>query len=414
MNRIDDFDGLARAWLGEGPSTMADAAVQAALDEVHVTRQRRPWWPVWRLNPMENTSRLWIVAAAAILIGVVGVAVLTRGSSPHVGNPATPVPSPIPIPSGPLQPGTYLLPTDSFVPARVTVTVPEGWRNDGWALYRPDSVMALGFSTVYKTYLDPCHWQTSVNDIGPTVDDLVAGLRGESGRSVTAPVATTVAGYPAQRMDWSTPASLDATACDGGEYRTWVSPGPTVTGTGIDEPARYGYPSGSTGSIWVFDVDGVRLTMETVFPADQTAAQGAEMRAMIDSVRIDLPPAGAAVGPCLLQVTQVILGTDEASTRRIPLTAPYAASMATGADGTTDVTLWLQGSGWGPAVPGEVDIGTKAPGGDWSWHRPTSYFAGSQPVAIHLDRVGTWRVRAVGSNVGCLQDLPVEVGPAGA
>ncbi len=105
----------------------------------------------------------------------------------------------------------------------------------------------------------------------------------------------------------------------------------------------------------------------------------------------------------------MILGTDQASTEKIPLSAPYAAAMATGADGTTGVTLWLQGSDWGPAVPGQVDIGTKAPGGDWSWHGDASYFAGSQPIAILLDQVGTWRIRAVGPNVGCLQDIPIEV-----
>ena len=46
----NDFDRTARAWLEDGPTVMSDRALHAALDEIHVTRQRRARWPAWRFR----------------------------------------------------------------------------------------------------------------------------------------------------------------------------------------------------------------------------------------------------------------------------------------------------------------------------------------------------------------------------
>ena len=45
-----DFDRTARLWLEDGPTDMPDRALQAALDEIHVTQQRRAWWPARRFH----------------------------------------------------------------------------------------------------------------------------------------------------------------------------------------------------------------------------------------------------------------------------------------------------------------------------------------------------------------------------
>ena len=49
MNGNTDFDRLAQAWLPDGPTEMPDRALQAALDEVHVTPQRR-FGAAWRTS----------------------------------------------------------------------------------------------------------------------------------------------------------------------------------------------------------------------------------------------------------------------------------------------------------------------------------------------------------------------------
>ena len=39
----NEFERTARAWLDDGPNQISDRAVQSALDQIHVTRQRRSW-----------------------------------------------------------------------------------------------------------------------------------------------------------------------------------------------------------------------------------------------------------------------------------------------------------------------------------------------------------------------------------
>src|SRR5439155_22176086 len=112
-----------------------DRALEAALAEIHVTRQRRAWWPAPRFISMGHPLRLAAVMAAIVLATVAGATFLPGG---RVGGPAPsagPTPSPSPTPrvltlatsdAAPLlEPGTYTT-ADPF-PIRVTATVPAGW-----------------------------------------------------------------------------------------------------------------------------------------------------------------------------------------------------------------------------------------------------------------------------------------------
>ena len=53
----NEFDRTAQGWLQDGPTRMSDRALQAALDEVHVTRQRRLWWQPRRFLAMNTPMR---------------------------------------------------------------------------------------------------------------------------------------------------------------------------------------------------------------------------------------------------------------------------------------------------------------------------------------------------------------------
>src|SRR6185436_10912251 len=66
-----DFDATARLWLQEGPSQLADRVLAAALDEIHVTRQRRVWGPARRIPPMVTLMRL-AALAAVLVVAVAG------------------------------------------------------------------------------------------------------------------------------------------------------------------------------------------------------------------------------------------------------------------------------------------------------------------------------------------------------
>ena len=103
---MNDFDRTARLYLELGPTTMPDRGLQAALDEIHVTRQRRAWWPARRFSSMSNTIRLAAGAAAVALVTVVGLSLMPgAGFSGFAPTPtptptptASPTPTPIPSP----------------------------------------------------------------------------------------------------------------------------------------------------------------------------------------------------------------------------------------------------------------------------------------------------------------------------
>jgi len=86
MSTNSNFDRIAEAWLAEGPTQLADRVLDAALDEVHLTRQRRRLPALWRFNPMPTSVRL--VAAAVIGVLAVGLLYLNLPGRNDVGGPS--------------------------------------------------------------------------------------------------------------------------------------------------------------------------------------------------------------------------------------------------------------------------------------------------------------------------------------
>ncbi len=80
---------VVRSWLEEGVTALPDRVLDAVLDQVPATSQRRPLWPVRRIAEMSIYARLASVAAVVIVL-VVGVTVMAGGG---VGGQATPSPS---------------------------------------------------------------------------------------------------------------------------------------------------------------------------------------------------------------------------------------------------------------------------------------------------------------------------------
>jgi hypothetical protein len=95
METDRDTTRIVRSWLEEGRTTLPDRVLDAVLDRVPATPQRRPWWPVWRTPPMNTSAKLAIGMAAVAVVAVVGIGVLSgRGA---VG-PGGTVPASSPLP----------------------------------------------------------------------------------------------------------------------------------------------------------------------------------------------------------------------------------------------------------------------------------------------------------------------------
>jgi hypothetical protein len=82
---------LVRSWLEEGVTRLPDRVLDAVLDRVPATPQRRSGWSAWRSYRMNTYARLAAVAAVVVLVAVVGYRFLPGNDG--VGGPG---PSPTP------------------------------------------------------------------------------------------------------------------------------------------------------------------------------------------------------------------------------------------------------------------------------------------------------------------------------
>ena len=80
---------VVRSWLEEGVTVLPDRVLDAVLDQVPATPQRRSWWPARRFSDLNTYVRFAIAAAAVLVVAVAGYNfLLGRGG---VGGPPAPL-----------------------------------------------------------------------------------------------------------------------------------------------------------------------------------------------------------------------------------------------------------------------------------------------------------------------------------
>jgi hypothetical protein len=277
---------IVRSWLEEGVTALPDRVLDAVLDQVPATRQRRAWWPARRLPHMKTPIKIALAAAAVVVVALIGVNLIPRNAG--VGGPpstpvptatATPTPSPTPVPtlptSGSVTPGRY---RSDFI----TYTLPAGWTSfEGWAVNKGNAMPPDGMGVVPwqigTVPTDPCHWQTTGASAGTTVDDLVAAFAAQKRGSTVKPVDVTIDGFRGKQIDLMVPLDVKFADCDGGEYHSWTDPSGGV---------RYNQGPGQHDLLDILDVNGRRLVILTNFYPATTAADRAELQAIVDSIKI--------------------------------------------------------------------------------------------------------------------------------
>jgi hypothetical protein len=264
-------------------------------------------------------KRLWLVAAFALSI-VAGCA--SSGpeatSNPTTSPPPTPtvIPTPVPSPAPtlsaapaiqnimalpglrPIEPGTYFMDPDfdPSTPLRVVYEVPfEGWSQ--WAgtvkFNDDDGHVAVSITTVVNLVSDGCSDHSWADPpVGPSVDDLATALATLAPFQVTSPPKdVTMFGYSGKHLELTVPdlpvegvGDRVFTGCVGRQLKSWVAPFDT------DEPgdAFYGYTGpGYSEEFWILDVEGTRLMIAAEQSAGSPSEDIAEMRAILDSIRIE-------------------------------------------------------------------------------------------------------------------------------
>lgn len=313
MNDDRSLERVARSFIEAGPIQAPDRAIEAALLRIGSTTQERDLRVPWRFPRMTTPAR--VAAAAVIGVLAVGAAIFAlRPADSSVGGPgSTPIPvsspaatapatsSPSPTPSGPvalhdgpLAAGTFVTTpfTQSgsdacFAPPqpgcidstdddaiRITLTVPDGWSGtsgDGVSATDAGLLVVRGASL----YEDPCRTDATTSEwpeipVGPTVNDFSEAVAAHPLLDVTTPTDVTLAGHPGTYLELQVPD--DISMC--GVYRPW-------------EPWYFAQAPGERWHLWILDVDGVRVVVQSIESAATTATRRAELQAIVDSIQIE-------------------------------------------------------------------------------------------------------------------------------
>ena len=247
-----------------------------------------------RVEGPDRWRRLVPVLAIPVIV-LVALLIFVNGDRQEVA--AVPLPS-----TGSLDPGTYYIPEGPLSPGRFTFTVPAGWATDGgWVTKNLDGEPLLPNSVtnnvllvtyfVTHVYMDICNWEGTMVDVGTTVVELARALLAQEGRISSGATVVALGGFPAQRVELTVPADLDAASCDSGIIRFWPDPGPNESGGVCCAPA------GTTDVVYVVDVDGNTFVVVARHTAISSAQDRAELDAIVDSIRIEHPETSSSPAP---------------------------------------------------------------------------------------------------------------------
>jgi hypothetical protein len=275
-----NLDDQLRAVLDEEAAvrTAAQPDVQRLISGGRMRRRRR--------------NAAWAggaVLAAVIAVGG-GYGVAQMGDA-DAGSRITDQPSPQPLPESDepvaLEAGTYVVPTSSdAVVASYTITVPTGWETQHGVVVgkNGDEQDRLGIDAFVLDRIrltdNACSGPDTLGAELSSAADLVAGLRAQaSGPRVDDPVAATVGGLPAIRIDLDYPADRALSNCR-------ISASDPSLGQGVLQ-IWFGYfvlSPAESASVYVVDVSGGAQVFVTKTSDGASAADRAELESIFDSI----------------------------------------------------------------------------------------------------------------------------------
>jgi hypothetical protein len=196
----------------------------------------------------------------------------------------------------PLEPGSYFIDPDGdeSTPLRVVYEIPAaGWIQwIGAAKCTDEGCIGMTITTVSNLVTDGCHDHSWADPpVAPSVDDLVAALAGLAPFEVTSPPSdVTFGGYGGKHLAWTVPDlpveevgdDTRFSGCIDGVLKSWVAFVDTEPGD-----AYYGYGLGDREEFWILDVAGTRLMISAGRSSGPTPADLAELRTVLDSIRIE-------------------------------------------------------------------------------------------------------------------------------
>jgi hypothetical protein len=237
------------------------------------------------VEPKRTPFRSLLSVAVLLLVGCgdAGPEPVTPGSSKPTGAASTSTPISSADPDTTTIDGEVMGVLD--YPA-FTFEAPITWSANGAFVTKGSQGVSVW--DVGEVPQDPCHWQGTMSDPGPTVDDLVEALSTQRYRHATEPTEVTLSGYKGRFLelsvpdDWVVTGDADFEGCDvepSNGHRDFVS------WLGNGEGERYLLVAGQVELVWILDVDGQRLVIDAIYPPDTAEADRAELMSVVESLR---------------------------------------------------------------------------------------------------------------------------------
>jgi hypothetical protein len=287
------------SWMEDGRTRLPDHVLDAVLDQLPSTPQRRPGWSVRRIAQMNPLAKYAIAAAAVVVVAIVGLNLLGRSGTGQVGgappspeaSPSASVsPAPIAPTSGAIDPGRYRWTSPG---GEVTFVLPDGWTGavDGIVKNHdtPTQVYLFPFMPgsqyeVTHVYADACKSEGRLEPIDPDPGFLSAALEQQAGTdagtswfsgpdSITDPPV-------GQMVEISEEAGLDRSNCrygSEGPLQIWADPA---------ETSYFALAPGHRGVVYVFEPDGTRFVFAADLGPEATEADADAVSAIVGSFEL--------------------------------------------------------------------------------------------------------------------------------
>jgi hypothetical protein len=290
------LDQTISEWLeADAPRQLPDRVLRSTFERTRRGRQQGGWRAL--LGRLDTMNRTFLAVGGAAAIVIASAIVFSLVSRPNSSIGGTPLPTTVPTTTptkAPQSPGPTVaapgVPVGSFVlwsrRVSMTVTIPAtSWfgspsngilvKND--IAEAPTGAGLIVFDEALYVYGDPCHWSTTrAATAATTVDAFVAAIGAQKDRGATTPVDITVDGHSGKSITIRTPIDTKFADCDQGTYGSWTTASETT-------PARYSQSPGQIEKLWVVDVNGQLVVIDTAYYDGTPRAAVDEMDAIVNS-----------------------------------------------------------------------------------------------------------------------------------
>jgi hypothetical protein len=295
MSTDRDTARIVRSWLRTDEHESADRVLDAVLDALDTTPQRRAGWPAWRSATMNRFVIIGLGAAAVVVLLLVGSQFfgspgnggVGAGPTPTAQATATPEPTAEATPE-PSPEGAHVLLDRAQGGVRIAITLPAtDWVGEPGGGFvekgmngadPPDGAGMIAFDDAeYYVWGDPCRWSTTRPDTpATTVDEFVAAMTAQASRDASEPVDVTVDGFAGKSITVHVPDDANFDECDEGVFAMW--------GTATDDLARYNQGPGQIDELYVVDVNGVLVVIDIGHYEETPQAVVDELHAIVESI----------------------------------------------------------------------------------------------------------------------------------